>query len=352
MSKLQSTIENIKPVDRAVESEARKHLDQLTKPVGSLGRLEDLAARYCLITGTSTPNMGTKRIVTFAADHGVADEGVSAYPKEVTWQMVMNMVSGGAAINVLARHAEAESLVVDIGVIGDFDSATGLVRSKVRPGTANMVLGPAMSLSEAEQAVITGIDLAKQAAGDGVTLLGTGDMGIANTTASSAIFATLLPCPVDQITGRGTGIDDETLEMKISVIKKALEVNKADLTSPMNVLAAVGGLEIAGICGLILGAAANNIPVVVDGFISSAGALVACRLNENVADYLFFSHLSHEIGHKVFFEHFAASPLLDLNMRLGEGSGAALAMSLVEASVRIYNEMATFASAGVSDKED
>jgi nicotinate-nucleotide--dimethylbenzimidazole phosphoribosyltransferase len=347
---LTQTIESVKPVNWSLEPAVRAHLDQLTKPVKSLGRLEDLAAQYCLITNTLKPSLGKKKIFAFAGDHGVAEEGVSAYPKEVTPQMVRNMLNGGAAVNVLARHAGVELSVVDIGVDDPLIDAPNLIRRKVKSGTDNMVKGPAMSLAEATQAIEVGIELARSAVQEGVALIGTGEMGIANTTPSSALFAALLPCPVEDITGRGTGIDDAGLIKKIEVIKKALKVNKERLTDPLSTLAALGGLEIAGICGLCLGAASARIPVVVDGFISSAGALAACRLCPQVRDYLFFSHCSEEAGHATFLRIFKVEPILDLKMRLGEGTGAALAMNVIEAAVKIYNEMATFASAGVSDK--
>jgi nicotinate-nucleotide--dimethylbenzimidazole phosphoribosyltransferase len=350
MSTLEKTIASIKPIDWSLEPAIRAHLDQLTKPPKSLGRLEDLAARYCLITNTTEPIMGKKKILTFAGDHGVAQEGVSAFPKEVTPQMVRNMLSGGAAVNVLANHVGAAVSVIDIGVDDPLAEAPGLIRRKVKSGTDNIAKGPAMTLAEAAQAVEIGIELAQSEAQDGVTLIGTGEMGIANTTPSSALFATLLPCPVEDITGRGTGIDDAGLIKKVAVIKQSLKVNQDRLGNPLSALAAVGGLEIAGICGLCLGAASRRIPVVVDGFISSAGALAACRLCPDVRDYLFFSHRSEEAGHTTFLRLFGVEPILDLKMRLGEGTGAALAMNIIEAAVKIYNQMATFASAGVSDK--
>lgn len=352
MNVLTSTRNAIAAVDLSLEAAIRAHLDDLTKPRGSLGMLEDLAARYCLATGSVRPRMGKKRIYTFAGDHGVADEGVSAYPKEVTPQMVLNMLAGGAAVNVLSAHVGAELRVVDIGVASDLEGAAGLVRRNVRHGTSNMARGPAMSRDEAVKAVETGIELAKEAASDGVTLLGTGEMGIANTTPSSALFAALLPCDVEHITGRGTGIDDDTLQKKVAVIKRALEVNAKSLDDPLEALSALGGFEIAGIAGLALGGASLKIPVVVDGFISTAGALVACRMEPAVKDYLIFSHMSAEAGHRTFFERFGEHPVLDLGLRLGEGTGAALVISLVEAAVKIYNDMATFSSAGVSDKPE
>ncbi|MCG6944309.1 MAG: nicotinate-nucleotide--dimethylbenzimidazole phosphoribosyltransferase [Deltaproteobacteria bacterium] len=342
----------ITPVDRSLESEIRAHLDNLTKPPGSLGFLEDLATSYCLMTGTTAPRLAKKRIVTFAGDHGVAAEGVSAFPSEVTPQMVYNMLGGGAAINVLTRHVGADLQVVDIGVADPLEGASGLVRKKVRGGTDNISAGPAMSEEEAIQAIQVGVDLANGAADDGVTLLGTGEMGIANTTPSSALYAALIPCPVIEVTGRGTGIDDTRLKNKIEVIERSLTVNGHMLQNPLTTLAAVGGLEIAGICGLILAAAGRKLPVVVDGFISSAAALVAMRLSRSVADYLFFSHCSAEAGHRTFFDRMAIRPILDLDLRLGEGTGGALAMQVIEAAVKIYNEMATFDSAGVSSKAD
>ena len=349
-TKLQDLISSIRPVDKNLESKIIHHLDDLTKPPGSLGKLEQIAVKYCLMIGSDKPHLGAKKIFTFGADHGVADEGVSAFPKVVTQQMVMNMLAGGAAINVLAQHAGAELAVVDMGVDWPQEEKPGLINRSVRAGTANMALGPAMSVEEAEQALLVGVELAEKAADDGFTLLGTGEMGIANTTPSAALFAALLPCPVEEVTGRGTGVDDQGLQHKIKIIKQSLVVNKERISSPLETLAAVGGLEIAGICGLILGAAARRLPVIVDGFISSAGALVACRMNPAVRDYLFFSHLSQEAGHQTFFNLFEVQPILDLGFRLGEGTGAAMAMPVIEAAIKIYNEMATFSSAGISDK--
>ena len=351
VERIKSIVDAITPVDRSLEPDIRAHLDNLTKPVGSLGLLEDLAANYCLITGTTSPQLGKKRIVTFAGDHSVATEGVSAYPSEVTPQMVYNMLAGGAAINVLAKHVGADIQVVDIGVADPLEGASSIVRRKVKPGTDNMSRGPAMTEEEAIQAILVGVELAYSAVDEGVTLIGTGEMGIANTTPSSALYASLIPCPVVEVTGRGTGIDDTRLQHKIKVIERSLEINAAKLNDPLSTLAAVGGLEIAGICGLILGSAGRKLPVVVDGFISSAAALVAMRLSESVIDYLFFSHCSAEAGHRTFFERLGIRPILDLDLRLGEGTGAALAMHVIEGAVKIYNEMATFDSAGVSGKD-
>ena len=351
MELLRETLEKIEKPDRTLEGEIQSHLDNLTKPPGSLGMLEDIAKKYCIARQTTTPRIGKKAIFTFAGDHGVVEEGVSAYPKEVTPQMVLNMLNGGAAINVLARHANASVNVVDIGVDFDFEDAPGLIKKKINRGTNNIRKCPAMTKEEAVQAIEVGIELANRAAEQGVNLLGTGDMGIGNTTPSAALFAALMPEKVENITGRGTGIDDNKLKHKIEVIKDALEVNKKLLTDPISTLAALGGYEIAGICGLILGGAANKVPVVVDGFISSAGAIVAYKINPSVKDYMFFSHKSQEAGHTKFLNWIGEKPILDLGMRLGEGTGAALAMTIIEAAIKVYNEMATFDSAGVSKKE-
>ncbi len=339
----------IEPVDAARAPDIQAHLDDLTKPPGSLGRLEELALRYCLIRGTTQPAVPRKRICCFAGDHGVADEGVSAFPKEVTPQMVLNMLGGRAAVNVLAEHAGAELQVIDVGVADPMAEApSSLVRRKVGLGTENIARGPAMTTTQMEAAVMEGVNLAYAASDDGIELLGTGEMGIANTTPATALFVAYLGCDVREMTGRGTGVDDERLALKVAVIRQALIVNEDRLDSPDGILAALGGYEIAGICGLVLGAAARRVPVVVDGFISTAGALAACRMCPAAADYLLFSHCSHEQGHRKALGSMDARPLLDLDMRLGEGTGAALAMTLVDASIKIYNEMATFSSAGVS----
>ncbi len=351
MSLLERTLASVAPVDRGLIPAVEAHLDDLTKPPKSLGRLEELALRYCLATNTAQPSLGRKKIFCFAGDHGVADEGVSAFPKSVTPQMVRNMLAGGAAVNVLSRHAGAELEVVDMGVDDPLEHAPGLCRRKIRGGTSNIALGPAMSADEARRALEAGIQLACDAADAGVRLVGTGEMGIANTTPSTALFAALLGCPVEAVTGRGTGVDDRGLQRKIAVVNRALQVNRERLTDPLATLAALGGFEIAGICGLVIGAASRRLPVVVDGFISTAGALAAVRLRPEIADYLFFSHLSQEKGHRQVLEAFDTRPILDLGMRLGEGTGAALAMLVIEGAVKVYAEMATFSSARVSRAE-
>ncbi len=351
MSLLERALASISPVDRGLIPAVEAHLDDLTKPPKSLGRLEELALRYCLATNTAQPSLGRKKIFCFAGDHGVADEGVSAFPKSVTPQMVRNMLAGGAAVNVLSRHAGAELEVVDMGVDDPLEDAPGLCRRKIRGGTSNIAVGPAMSVDEARRALDAGIQLACDAADAGVRLVGTGEMGIANTTPSTALFAALLGCPVEAVTGRGTGVDDRGLQRKIAVVNRALQVNRERLTDPLSTLAALGGFEIAGICGMVIGAASRRLPVVVDGFISTAGALAAVRLRPEITDYLFFSHLSQEKGHRQVLEAFDTRPILDLGMRLGEGTGAALAMLVIEGAVKVYTEMATFSSARVSRAE-
>jgi nicotinate-nucleotide--dimethylbenzimidazole phosphoribosyltransferase len=266
--------------------------------------------------------------------------------------MVYNMLNGGAAINVLTRHAGVDLEVVDMGVNHDFPDAAGLVKRKVKPGSANIAIGPAMSEEDALQAVLSGAELAVEAYEAGYHILGTGEMGIANTTPATALYSVLLDIPVENITGRGTGIDDERLKHKIGVIKKAIEVNAPYLTTPFGTLAALGGYEIAGIVGFILGAAACNVPVVVDGFISSSAAVAALNLSAAVDDYLYFSHLSNEQGHRAVMQKLGARPILDLDLRLGEGTGAALSMQVIEGAVKIYNEMATFSGAHVSEKSE
>lgn len=348
MELLQRTLKRITPVDEAWFATAQARLDDLTKPVGSLGRLEEFGRRLVAIAGDRNPSLARKAIFTLAGDHGVTAEGVSAFPKEVTPQMVLNFLRGGAAINVLARHAGADVVVVDIGVDHDFGDAPGLIGRKVVRGTGNIAAGPAMTRAEAVACVEVGIGLADDYAARGYRLFGTGEMGIGNTTPSSAIAAVLTGLPVAQVTGRGTGISDAALERKIGVIERAIRVNAADPADALDVLAKLGGSEIGGIAGVVLGAAANRVPVLVDGFISTAGALLACRLSPTAKDFIFAAHASVERGHRALLEAIGTRPILDLDLRLGEGTGAALAMHLVEAGLKIYGEMATFSGAGVS----
>ncbi len=338
----------ITPVNKEDLAKARERLDSLTKPRGSLGLLEEMAARYAGFRGTEKPAVGGKKVFVFAGDHGVVAEGVSAYPAEVTGLMLKNFLMGGAAINVLARRAGADVEVIDIGVGTDPGDEAGLVAANVKRGTDNMAEGPAMSLEEANQAIEVGIARAEQAAKDGVTVVATGEMGIGNTTPAAAIMAAVLLLPVEDVVGPGTGLDKDGVAKKCEVIKKALSVNDKSWEDPLETLAAVGGLEIAGICGLCLGAAANKMAVMVDGYISTAGALIAMKLCPAAKDYLFFSHMSAEPGHRKFFESEGLRPVLDLDMRLGEGTGAAVAMQILEDAVAIYNEMATFEDMGIT----
>jgi nicotinate-nucleotide--dimethylbenzimidazole phosphoribosyltransferase len=326
-------------------------LDSLTKPQGSLGRLEALAKQLCGITRKADPALDRKVIFTFAADHGVTDEGTSAYPKEVTAQMVYNFISGGAAINVLARHVNARVVVADIGVASDLERARGLIVRKIGYGTKNMAKGPAMSRDEALKSIEAGIGIFEDEIKRGVDIAGTGDMGIGNTTASSAITAVITGLPVSDVTGRGTGIGDEALKKKIAVIERSIALNKPDPEDTVDVLAKVGGFEIGALAGVMIAAAASNVPVLIDGFISGAAALIAIGIAPKVKGYLIASHRSVERGHAAILERIGLKPLLDLDLRLGEGTGAALAMSLAEASLVILARMATFKSAGVSEKD-
>jgi nicotinate-nucleotide--dimethylbenzimidazole phosphoribosyltransferase len=350
MELLNTTLSSIKPINGEWSDIAQKHLDNLTKPLGSLGRLEEFARKFVAITENKNPILDKKVVFTFAGDHGVTEEGVSAFPKEVTQQMVFNFLRGGAGINVLAKHAGADVVVIDIGVDHDFGEIEGLINLKVINGTKNLAKEPAMTREEAIKCMETGIELADGYAKKGYKIFGTGDMGIGNTTPSSAIAAVLTGRPVSEVTGKGTGITDESLLKKIKVIEKGINLNKPNPNDAIDVLSKVGGAEIGGIAGLILGAASNRIPVVIDGFISTAGALIAYCIDPKVKDYIFAAHNSVEIGHKAMLDKMGLSPILDLNLRLGEGTGAALAMLMIEAGLKIYKEMATFGEAGVSEK--
>ncbi|MFE6795116.1 nicotinate-nucleotide--dimethylbenzimidazole phosphoribosyltransferase [Paenibacillus chitinolyticus] len=347
MNELQDVIGAIRPLRQEAKDAASVHLDNLTKPPGSLGKLEDMARQLAGITGEVMPDMSRKAIVVMAADHGVCEEGVSAFPQEVTRQMVMNFLQGGAAVNVLARHAGAEVVCVDIGVNADLEHPDLLSR-KVRKGTANMAREAAMTREEALQAIRAGMEVADGLAGRGVRVLATGEMGIGNTTASSALLSVLGGIAVEDAVGRGTGIDDARWLHKQEVVRRAIEVNKPDADDALDVLAKVGGLEIAGLTGVILGAAKNACPVVIDGFISSAAALVASRLAPESQPYMIASHQSHEQGHGRMLEAVGLGPMLHMDMRLGEGTGAALCFTLMDAAGKIMREMASFESAGVS----
>lgn len=346
MKRLSDYIAEVKPVSRDVLDEVQRRLDNQTKPRGSLGRLEELCVVMAMAQKTPHPKYERKVIFTMAADHGVVEEGVSAYPQTVTAQMVLNFLSGGAGVNVLAKHCGAEVVVVDMGVASEI-KAEGYVNRKIGFGTANFTKGPAMSREQAEKSILTGIELALDYEYD---LLGTGDMGIGNTTPSSAVGAVITGVSVEEITGYGTGISEEGWKRKVGVIKRGIEINQPDKNDPVDILSKVGGFEIGGIAGLIIGAALQNRVSVVDGFISTAGALIAVSLCPGIKDYIVLSHRSAEKGHSAFYSYIGKNPLLDLGLRLGEGTGSALAMEIIDAAMHIYYEMATFDDAGVDRK--
>lgn len=353
MSLLEDTIRRISPQDSAWRGKAKARLEQLTMPYWALGRLMDLAEDLAGMTRSLRPPVAKRTIVTMAGDHGVVAEGVSKYPQVVTQQMVFNFVGGGAGINALSGQAGARVVVVDMGVasdLGDLARSGRIVSKRVAPGTQNIARGPAMTREQAIRAIEAGIEIVRDL-GDSVDLLGTGDMGIGNTTPSSAIVAAITGCSAAEATGRGTGIEDDQLEHKIRIVQKALDANRPDRTDGLDVLSKVGGFEIGGIAGLILGAAAARKPVLIDGFISTAGALIAQALAPVATDYMIAAHRSAERGHILALAHLEKQPLLDLGMRLGEGTGAALAMNLVDAAVRILTEVKTFEEAEVSKAE-
>lgn len=351
MALLEQACKKIFPQDNESRDNARARLEQLTMPHWALGDLMDLGIELAGMTRNTKPRFDRKVVVTMAGDHGVVAEGVSKFPQEVTPQMVYNIVAGGAGINALAAQAGADVVVADLGVNADFPDlaeAPNFLDRKIAYGTNNIAVGPAMSVANARKAVETGIEIALEL-GDLYDMFGTGEMGIGNTTPSSAIAAVITGKPPAALTGRGTGLDDEQLERKIAIIEKILAVNKPDPNNGIDILAAIGGYEIGGIAGLILGAAAQNKPVMVDGFISTAGALVAYKIEPFIRDYIICSHRSVEPGHRFMQEVLGCSrPLLDLNFRLGEGTGGALAMNLIDASCRILSDVATFEEAAVA----
>lgn len=328
---------------------AHAGLNRLTKPVGSLGRLEELAVQYVACTQCFPPAMPKALVFTLAADHGVAEEGVSAYPSSVTAQMVKNFLKGGAAVNVLARQVGAEVRVVDMGVQEELAPLPGLVGHKIGKGTRNFLKGPAMSREEAFRSIDIGIGLVREAHAEGIRVIGLGEMGIGNTTASSAMTAILTGRPVQAVTGYGTGVDEQGLLRKIQVIEEAIQCNRPDPRDPVEVLAKIGGFEIGGLTGIILGGAACRIPVVLDGFITGAAALLAMALAPYCRAFLIPSHVSAEPGHRLAMDVLGLRPLLDLDLRLGEGTGACLAIGLLQASLACLTQMATFKSAGVDE---
>jgi nicotinate-nucleotide--dimethylbenzimidazole phosphoribosyltransferase len=347
--KVESTLARIRPIDPVWLSRAEARQLQLTKPAGSLGRLEEIANQLCAIQRTLVPRIDQPRIVVFAGDHGVCREGVNPYPQEVTAQMVLNFLAGGAAINALARVAGAELVVVDTGMVSELESVPQLVSRRIAAGTRNFCVEPAMSSAQAAAALSTGIDCAEEAVRQGCTLLGLGEMGIGNTTAASAITAALTALPPEMVCGRGAGADDGVLAKKVDAVKRAVALHRPYIADRMELLARLGGFEIAAMCGLCLGAAALECAVIVDGFISTAAAAVAVRLCPAVCDYLFAAHRSTEPGHVPLMAILGQTPLFDLSMRLGEGTGAALAIPVFRAAVEAFTRMATFTSAGVSD---
>lgn len=350
MEKIKAIISKIKPLDKGAMKKARDRLDNLTKPLGSLGRLEEIVERISGIRAQLAPVIKQKVIFTLVGDHGVAAEGVSAYPSEVTSQMVYNFAKGGAGINVLAGHIGARVIVIDMGVAVDLKPHPKIVNKKIAYGTKNIAKGPAMTYEQAIQSIKVGIKLVKDELSKGVDIIGGGDMGIGNTTSSSAITSAITGAEIREVTGHGTGIDNAMLEHKIKIIKQALKINQLDLKDPLDVLAKVGGFEIGGLVGIILAGAAYRIPVVLDGFIVGAAGLIAYSLAPQVKDYLFAAHCSIENGHKIILEKMGLKPLFNLGLRLGEGTGAALGISIIEAAVKILSEMATFEEASVSKK--
>lgn len=350
-TKIITTIDRIKPIVPEWIARAETRQTELTKPPRSLGVLEEIANRLCAIQETLAPTVERREIYVFAASHGVCSEGVSPYPAAVTAQMVLNFLAGGAAINALAKIAAADLTVVDVGVDGEIHrTAENFIRAKIASGTQNFTRGAAMTEGEMNQALALGIDLADKAKSTGATLLGLGEMGIGNTTSASAVTASLLKLDPAVTTGRGTGADDETLRRKIETVRRAIEINQPDATDAFDILRKVGGLEIAALVGLIIGAAASRTAIITDGFIATAAAALATKACPAIADYIFAAHLSVEQGHAALLEFIGQKPIFNLEMRLGEGTGAALAMNVIAASCAAFNKMATFESAEISNR--
>ncbi len=348
-TQLGEVIAAVRPTDAAFEAAAWERLDSLTKPPRSLGRLEEIAARVARIQQTTHPAVECKAVIIAAGDHGVVAEGVSPYPQDVTWQMVANFAAGGAAINQIAASAGAEVFVYDVGVASDVSHIEGVIVKKVASGTANMAAGPAMTREECAQAVLVGVEAARELAERGYTLVGTGEMGIGNTTAAAALTSVFAERAPEDVVGRGTGLDDAGVARKAGVVRRALEVNRTSELDALGVLAALGGLEIAALAGVMIGCASEGVAVVADGYISGAAALVAVALCPPTLDYVLASHLSAEPGHRAVLEALGLAPVFDLDMRLGEGTGAVLAFGAIDAACRMMSGMATFAEAGVSE---
>lgn len=348
---LEKTVRSIGGLDGEAMEKARRRVDSLIKPPGSLGRLEDLAIQLAGIQGRPLPEYGRRAVILMAGDHGVVSEGVSAAPQEITFQMLSAFTGGVAGISVLSRMAGADLVVVDVGVARPVD-IPGVINCKVREGTGNIAAGPAMTREQAVEALETGIRVALDKIDGGCGLLATGEMGIGNTTPSSAILAVLTGIPAEEATGRGTMVCDQVLERKVWAVKEAIRVNRPDPGDGIDVVAKVGGLEIAALAGVILGSASRRTPVIIDGFISGAAAMVACAIKREAGEYIIPSHLSGERGHRFILDHLGLKPLLHLDMRLGEGTGAVLAMGIVEAACRIVREMASFDQAGLSGLDE
>ncbi len=352
MALFEQTIAAIRPVDREAATIADRYLNSLTKPPGSLGHLEEIVRRYAAIRRDGSARKGRGALAVFVADHGIAEEGVSAFPKAVTLEMLRNIAAGGAAISVLARRFAYELRAVDVGVEADTSAQpfAHVTYHRIGPGTRNFLKEGAMTRDEAQRAIEVGIEVAREFAASGVTLIGIGEMGIANSTSAAAVISAATDIPPARLAGRGTGLDDTGWRHKIDVIERALALHRKELRDGIGNLAAVGGFEIAAMAGVCLGGAAVDVPVVVDGFIATAAAVAANQISPGLTEHLFFGHRSAEGGHREVLEWLQARPILDLEMRLGEGTGAALAMSTVEAALDLFHQMATFQSAGVSGK--
>lgn len=341
MSLLEKILDGIKPADNTAKEEAYKRLDVLIKPIGSLGELENIAAKVSAITGKVHNKTDKKCMIVMSADNGVCDEGVSSCPQEITVVQTVNIIKGISGIGVLARHANADLRVIDIGIKGDLD-LKGLINKKIRYGTSNMAKGPAMSIEEAVKSIETGIEVVNGLVEEGYNLFGTGEMGIGNTSTSSAVLMSLTGISSSEAVGKGAGMTEEGFLLKKNVIEKAIEINKPDKNNPLDVLSKVGGFDIGGMAGCFLGAAYNRVPIVIDGFISAAAALIAYRLNPYVKDYMIPSHISAEPGYRYAMKEIGLNPILDLKMRLGEGTGCPLAFNVIEAALEVTNKMATF----------
>jgi nicotinate-nucleotide--dimethylbenzimidazole phosphoribosyltransferase len=353
---LEKIVKDIKPLDAEWIGKARERTSQLVMPPRALGRLHEISERLCGIRKTLKPVINRKAVLVMAGDHGVATAGVSAFPQEVTGEMVKTFLRGGAGINAICRHVDADVWVVDMGIIPDLkpepeDGRDRFLNRKVAQGTANLAKGPAMTRQAAEESIINGFQVAAELFQNNVEILGTGDMGIGNTTPSAAIGTVITGISIDEMVGRGTGVDDQGLSRKIDAVRNGIQINQPDRKDGLDVLAKVGGFEIGGIAGCVLAGAFYSRPVVIDGFISTAGALVAHALCPQVADYMFAGHCSEESGHRAMLKYLGLEPILDLGMRLGEGTGGALAMGIMEGALRVFNEVLTFEEAGVTDKE-